>query len=179
MHHLKEVEGMSLRTVEYCVFDEADRLFEMGFAAQLKEILAKMNDSRQVYIPLSFGKQGVGGMPLEIASNNWAEEQQSYFAIAAASAAHYSCSCCLQLHELCREQAVCDAHSTAILPTWIFSKCMHGTGFWSGCDSMLPVAVVCSEDIQTSMSAWSVHAAVKTHSQQLYLLLLHVHAMEL
>ena len=48
MHHLKEVEGMSLRTVEYCVFDEADRLFEMGFAAQLKEILSKMNESRQV-----------------------------------------------------------------------------------------------------------------------------------
>lgn len=48
MHHLKEVEGMSLRTVEYCVFDEADRLFEMGFAAQLREILAKMNESRQV-----------------------------------------------------------------------------------------------------------------------------------
>ena len=48
MHHLKEVEGMSLRTVEYCVFDEADRLFEMGFAAQLRGILAKMNESRQV-----------------------------------------------------------------------------------------------------------------------------------
>ena len=53
MHHLKEVEGMSLRTVEYCVFDEADRLFEMGFAAQLKEILAKMYESRQVHTPLS------------------------------------------------------------------------------------------------------------------------------
>ncbi len=53
MHHLKEVEGMSLRTVEYCVFDEADRLFEMGFAAQLREILNKMNESRQVNYPPS------------------------------------------------------------------------------------------------------------------------------
>lgn len=61
MHHLKEVEGMSLRTVEYCVFDEADRLFEMGFAAQLKEILAKMNDSRQVYTPLFFCRKSGGG----------------------------------------------------------------------------------------------------------------------
>ena len=57
---------MSLRTVEYCVFDEADRLFEMGFAAQLKEILAKMNESRQVRTPLSFwglgrGRGGEGG----------------------------------------------------------------------------------------------------------------------
>ena len=41
---------MSLRTVEYCVFDEADRLFEMGFAAQLKEILNKMNESRQALL---------------------------------------------------------------------------------------------------------------------------------
>ena len=48
MHHLKEVEGMSLRTVEFCVFDEADRLFEMGFAAQLREILSKMGSQRQV-----------------------------------------------------------------------------------------------------------------------------------
>ena len=61
MHHLKEVEGMSLRTVEYCVFDEADRLFEMGFAAQLKEILAKMNESRQVHSPLSIVWRGKWG----------------------------------------------------------------------------------------------------------------------
>ena len=52
---------MSLRTVEYCVFDEADRLFEMGFAAQLREILAKMNESRQVKTPLSFSGGGGGG----------------------------------------------------------------------------------------------------------------------
>ena len=38
MHHLQEVEGMSLRTCEYLVFDEADRLFEMGFADQLKQV---------------------------------------------------------------------------------------------------------------------------------------------
>lgn len=37
MHHLQEVEGMSLKAVEYLVFDEADRLFEMGFSEQLKE----------------------------------------------------------------------------------------------------------------------------------------------
>jgi ATP-dependent RNA helicase DDX54/DBP10 len=35
MHHLAEVDGMNLRTVEYCVFDEADRLFEMGFSEQV------------------------------------------------------------------------------------------------------------------------------------------------
>lgn len=35
LHHLAEVVGMSLRGVEYCVLDEADRLFEMGFADQV------------------------------------------------------------------------------------------------------------------------------------------------
>lgn len=38
MHHLQEVAGMSLRGCEYLVFDEADRLFEMGFAEQLREV---------------------------------------------------------------------------------------------------------------------------------------------
>ena len=52
MHHLKEVEGMTLRTVEYCVFDEADRLFEMGFAIQLREILSKLSPQRQVWAPV-------------------------------------------------------------------------------------------------------------------------------
>eukprot|EP00850_Spirogloea_muscicola_P025112 SM002212S07080 [mRNA] locus=s2212:8:1801:- [translate_table: standard] len=47
MHHLSEVEDMTLRSVEYVVFDEADRLFEMGFAEQLRQILARMPESRQ------------------------------------------------------------------------------------------------------------------------------------
>lgn len=50
MHHLEEVEGMSLRTVQYVVFDEADRLFEMGFAEQLRAILGKMGDARQTLL---------------------------------------------------------------------------------------------------------------------------------
>ncbi|KAK7927027.1 ATP-dependent RNA helicase DBP10 [Apiospora marii] len=37
--HLKVEMGLSLSSVQYVVFDEADRLFEMGFAAQLTEIL--------------------------------------------------------------------------------------------------------------------------------------------
>lgn len=50
MHHLQEIEGMSLRAVEYCVFDEADRLFEMGFAEQLRAILVKLGPSRQTLL---------------------------------------------------------------------------------------------------------------------------------
>lgn len=50
MHHLKEVSGFDLRSVEYCVFDEADRLFEMGFAEQLSEILSRMPSSRQTLL---------------------------------------------------------------------------------------------------------------------------------
>jgi ATP-dependent RNA helicase DDX54/DBP10 len=50
MHHLAEVDEMSLRTVEYVVFDEADRLFEMGFADQLRKILAQLSDNRQTLL---------------------------------------------------------------------------------------------------------------------------------
>lgn len=50
MHHLQEIEGMSLRAVEYCVFDEADRLFEMGFAEQLRSVITKLGSTRQTLL---------------------------------------------------------------------------------------------------------------------------------
>ncbi|XP_039124781.1 DEAD-box ATP-dependent RNA helicase 29 [Dioscorea cayenensis subsp. rotundata] len=50
MHHLAEVEGMSLRTVEYVVFDEADSLFGMGFAEQLHKILTQLSETRQTLL---------------------------------------------------------------------------------------------------------------------------------
>ncbi|GFS31023.1 putative DEAD-box ATP-dependent RNA helicase 29 [Actinidia rufa] len=42
MHHLSEVDDVSLRTMEYVVFDEADCLFSLGFAEQLHEILTQL-----------------------------------------------------------------------------------------------------------------------------------------
>eukprot|EP00268_Persea_americana_P013770 TRINITY_DN1611_c0_g1_i4.p1 TRINITY_DN1611_c0_g1~~TRINITY_DN1611_c0_g1_i4.p1 ORF type:complete len:788 (+),score=170.54 TRINITY_DN1611_c0_g1_i4:1861-4224(+) len=50
MHHLAEIEGMSLRTVEYVVFDEADCLFGMGFAEQLHKILLQLSETRQTLL---------------------------------------------------------------------------------------------------------------------------------
>lgn len=38
MHHLREISTFKLKHVQYLVFDEADRLFEMGFAEQLNVI---------------------------------------------------------------------------------------------------------------------------------------------
>ena len=35
-----------LDQIEYVVFDEADRLFEMGFAEQLNEIIRRIPESR-------------------------------------------------------------------------------------------------------------------------------------
>jgi ATP-dependent RNA helicase DDX54/DBP10 len=35
MHMLREISTFQLKHVEYLAFDEADRLFEMGFAEQL------------------------------------------------------------------------------------------------------------------------------------------------
>lgn len=45
--HLQVEMQLDLKTVEYIVFDEADRLFEMGFAEQLNELLAALPSSRQ------------------------------------------------------------------------------------------------------------------------------------
>jgi ATP-dependent RNA helicase DDX54/DBP10 len=48
--HLKVEMGLDLSSVQYIVFDEADRLFEMGFAAQLSEILHALPTSRQTLL---------------------------------------------------------------------------------------------------------------------------------
>lgn len=48
--HLKVEMGLDLSSIRYVVFDEADRLFEMGFAAQLGEILHALPSSRQTLL---------------------------------------------------------------------------------------------------------------------------------
>jgi ATP-dependent RNA helicase DDX54/DBP10 len=48
--HLKVEMGLDLSSINYVVFDEADRLFEMGFAAQLTEILHALPSSRQTLL---------------------------------------------------------------------------------------------------------------------------------
>ena len=50
--HLLVEMGLKLSCVEYVVFDEADRLFEMGFSEQLREILFKLPESRFQYFSL-------------------------------------------------------------------------------------------------------------------------------
>ncbi|PQE03732.1 hypothetical protein CJF30_00006455 [Rutstroemia sp. NJR-2017a BBW] len=48
--HLKVEMSLDLSSMRYVVFDEADRLFEMGFAAQLGEILHALPVSRQTLL---------------------------------------------------------------------------------------------------------------------------------
>ncbi|KAI8963885.1 ATP-dependent RNA helicase dbp10 [Daldinia sp. FL1419] len=48
--HLKVEMSLDLSSIQYVVFDEADRLFEMGFAAQLTEILYALPASRQTLL---------------------------------------------------------------------------------------------------------------------------------
>ncbi len=50
VHHLHEIDAFNLRSITFVVFDEADRLFEMGFADQLKDILSGMPSSRQTLL---------------------------------------------------------------------------------------------------------------------------------
>ncbi|XP_040053994.2 ATP-dependent RNA helicase DDX54 [Gasterosteus aculeatus] len=49
MHVIQEM-NLKLQSVEYVVFDEADRLFEMGFADQLQEVIRRLPDSRQTLL---------------------------------------------------------------------------------------------------------------------------------
>jgi len=42
--------SLSLASVQYVVFDEADRLFELGFSAALSEILGRLPSSRQTLL---------------------------------------------------------------------------------------------------------------------------------
>jgi len=49
MHLIIEM-NYDLKTVQHVVFDEADRLFEMGFEDQLKEILFKLPQERQTIL---------------------------------------------------------------------------------------------------------------------------------
>lgn len=48
--HLMVEMNLDLSSMQYVVFDEADRLFEMGFAAQLSEILHALPASRQTLL---------------------------------------------------------------------------------------------------------------------------------
>ncbi|THH08381.1 hypothetical protein EW145_g2741 [Phellinidium pouzarii] len=48
--HLVVEMNLDLRSVQYVVFDEADRLFEMGFATALNEILHRLPSSRQTLL---------------------------------------------------------------------------------------------------------------------------------
>lgn len=49
LHLCVEME-LKLCDVEYIVFDEADRLFEMGFGEQLREIIHRLPDGRQTLL---------------------------------------------------------------------------------------------------------------------------------
>ncbi|XP_028274374.1 ATP-dependent RNA helicase DDX54 [Parambassis ranga] len=49
MHVIQEMD-LKLQGVEYVVFDEADRLFEMGFADQLQEIIRRLPEARQTLL---------------------------------------------------------------------------------------------------------------------------------
>ena len=49
LHLLVEMD-LPLTSVEYVVFDEADRLFEMGFAEQLQDIIRRFPESRQTLL---------------------------------------------------------------------------------------------------------------------------------
>ncbi|KAF5275853.1 hypothetical protein FQR65_LT04091 [Abscondita terminalis] len=48
--HICVEMDLKLNNIEYVVFDEADRLFEMGFGAQMNNLLDKLPDTRQTLL---------------------------------------------------------------------------------------------------------------------------------
>ncbi|KAF8520354.1 P-loop containing nucleoside triphosphate hydrolase protein [Hysterangium stoloniferum] len=48
--HLAVEMNLDLKSIQYVVFDEADRLFEMGFATALDEILSRLPTTRQTLL---------------------------------------------------------------------------------------------------------------------------------
>ncbi|ROT61703.1 putative ATP-dependent RNA helicase DDX54-like [Penaeus vannamei] len=42
--------SLKLETIEYVVFDEADRLYEMGFAEQINDIISRLPEVRQTLL---------------------------------------------------------------------------------------------------------------------------------
>ncbi|KZW00235.1 DEAD-domain-containing protein [Exidia glandulosa HHB12029] len=48
--HVAVEMNLDLRSVQYVVFDEADRLFELGFAVAMNEILGRLPSSRQTLL---------------------------------------------------------------------------------------------------------------------------------
>lgn len=49
MHVVVEM-NFKLSSVQYVVFDEADRLFEMGFQEQLTEVMKRLPEARQTVL---------------------------------------------------------------------------------------------------------------------------------
>ena len=50
LHHVEEVEGLTIRSVAQVVLDEADRLLEMGFSDQLRDVLRQVAEHRQTLL---------------------------------------------------------------------------------------------------------------------------------
>lgn len=48
--HLCVEMSLKLETIEYVVFDEADRLYEMGFAEQINDIISRLPEVRQTLL---------------------------------------------------------------------------------------------------------------------------------
>ncbi|CAH0552710.1 unnamed protein product [Brassicogethes aeneus] len=91
LHVCVEME-LKLNSIEYVVFDEADRLFEMGLGEQLNEIVGRLPDSRQTVmfsatlpkVLVEFARAGLSDpvlLRLDVESKLPSELQLYYFPV--------------------------------------------------------------------------------------------------
>ena len=90
--HLIVEMNLDLKAVQYVVFDEADRLFELGFATALEEILHRLPTSRQTLLfsatlpksLIDFAKAGLKNpklVRLDVESKISADLRMAFFAV--------------------------------------------------------------------------------------------------
>ena len=91
--HLTVEMNLDLSSVNYVVFDEADRLFEMGFAEQLEELLLRLPSTRQTLLfsatlpktLVEFARAGLQANPklvrLDADSKISSELQMAFFSV--------------------------------------------------------------------------------------------------
>ena len=54
LYHLKSTERLTFKNLKYLVFEESDRILDMGFQKEMETIILKINETKVI---LSIGRR--------------------------------------------------------------------------------------------------------------------------